>query len=433
MVLNQFGSIPHDLAMDNIKLMGEKVLPKLRPHLGRPVGGPLVAQAAGAQRQAPAAPSRCWRGARSRERALVERAAGRRSAAAPFETEVWEAGERRPAALPARRGRSAWDALPATPWPSSTAWSRRSTPASAARPAPSTCSRPADLIYYYLDLLDRLGAARPAAGRARARRHDRRRAGGRPAGSLHRAGADRADGPLATRTIRSRTSSPCRRSSWRRALPRPDSPAARAAAEAPTEGDAMIEYHLERAKSMATAAKYLWPIPNRGLAKRAAPRLGADADRLGRQRRIASPRYAEAFREQIKGSPVEIVEEAGRPAARRAASPPCRLSSSFLAGVRRLVEFALRDPRRPSGARGAVVAGSGEFRPPMVQVDRELLRHTPGRPPKVAILPTAAGQEVTVASWIRDGIAHFTRLGCEAYGVRAIDRAGCRGPGVCRR
>ena len=31
MVLNQFGSIPHDLAMDNIKLMGEQVLPKLRP------------------------------------------------------------------------------------------------------------------------------------------------------------------------------------------------------------------------------------------------------------------------------------------------------------------------------------------------------------------------------------------------------------------
>jgi hypothetical protein len=31
MVLNQFGSIPHALAMENIKLMGEKVLPKLRP------------------------------------------------------------------------------------------------------------------------------------------------------------------------------------------------------------------------------------------------------------------------------------------------------------------------------------------------------------------------------------------------------------------
>ncbi|MGE3271960.1 MAG: Type 1 glutamine amidotransferase-like domain-containing protein, partial [Chloroflexota bacterium] len=53
----------------------------------------------------------------------------------------------------------------------------------------------------------------------------------------------------------------------------------------------------------------------------------------------------------------------------------------------------------------------------------ELLRHTAGAPPKVAILPTAAGQE-NVTSWIRDGIAHFTALGCEAYGVRALDRAG---------
>ncbi|MCC7371523.1 MAG: Type 1 glutamine amidotransferase-like domain-containing protein [Chloroflexi bacterium] len=70
-----------------------------------------------------------------------------------------------------------------------------------------------------------------------------------------------------------------------------------------------------------------------------------------------------------------------------------------------------------------LLAGSGEFRPPMTAVDAELLRHTPGRPPKVAILPTAAGQE-DVSSWIRDGIAHFTALGCEAYGVRALDRPG---------
>jgi cyanophycinase len=71
-----------------------------------------------------------------------------------------------------------------------------------------------------------------------------------------------------------------------------------------------------------------------------------------------------------------------------------------------------------------LLAGSGEFRPPMVSVDAELLRHTPGAPPKVAILPTAAGLEVSVSSWIGDGIAHFTALGCEAYGVRATDRAG---------
>jgi pimeloyl-ACP methyl ester carboxylesterase len=89
------------------------------------------------------------------------------------------------------------------------------------------------------------------------------------------------------------------------------SPAAEAAARVPTEGDEMIEYHVERAKSLATAAKYLWPIPNRGLAKRvhriSAPTLIA----WGESDKIASPRYAEAFGRQITGSRVEIIAEAG--------------------------------------------------------------------------------------------------------------------------
>jgi cyanophycinase len=70
-----------------------------------------------------------------------------------------------------------------------------------------------------------------------------------------------------------------------------------------------------------------------------------------------------------------------------------------------------------------MLAGSGEFRQQMSAVDIELLRYTTGAPPKVAILPTAAGQE-NVSSWIRDGVAHFSALGCEAYGVRALDRQG---------
>jgi len=60
----------------------------------------------------------------------------------------------------------------------------------------------------------------------------------------------------------------------------------------------------------------------------------------------------------------------------------------------------------------------------MIPVDRELLRHTRGSPTKVAIVPTAAGLETSVASWIRDGVAQFGALGCEAYGVHAIDRSG---------
>jgi cyanophycinase len=81
----------------------------------------------------------------------------------------------------------------------------------------------------------------------------------------------------------------------------------------------------------------------------------------------------------------------------------------------------------PRGPGVLVLAGSGEFRPPMVAVDREVLRHTPGQPPKVAILPTAAGLE-DVTPWVRDGISHFSTLGCEVRGVRAVDRAGVEDP-----
>lgn len=48
----------------------------------------------------------------------------------------------------------------------------------------------------------------------------------------------------------------------------PESPAAKARAAVPPEDEGYLAFMLERAKSMATAAKYLWPIPNRGLARR---------------------------------------------------------------------------------------------------------------------------------------------------------------------
>lgn len=60
------------------------------------------------------------------------------------------------------------------------------------------------------------------------------------------------------------------------------------------------------------------------------------------------------------------------------------------------------------------LAGSGEFLPSMADVDRELLRLTPGN--QVAILPTAAGLE-DPAAWGRMGVAHFEGLGASAVHV----------------
>jgi cyanophycinase len=71
-----------------------------------------------------------------------------------------------------------------------------------------------------------------------------------------------------------------------------------------------------------------------------------------------------------------------------------------------------------------VLAGSGEFLPIMRAVDEVVLGHTPGSPPRVAIVPTASGQEGPVPlDWIARGVAHFTELGCDAYGVPILGRA----------
>jgi len=130
------------------------------------------------------------------------------------------------------------------------------------------------------------------------------------------------------------------------------SPAARAAAETPTEGDALIEFHLERAKSMATAAKYLWPIPNRGLAKRL-HRVAADTLIVwGERDRIASPRYAEAFQARIRDARVEIVRQAGHVPQEEQPATVAAVTSAFLASV------GANDSASRNGAR-AVLSPTG--------------------------------------------------------------------------
>ena len=90
-----------------------------------------------------------------------------------------------------------------------------------------------------------------------------------------------------------------------------DTPEAQAAAQAPEDNEAYVAFALERAKSLATAAKYLWPLPNRGLADRAhriaAPTLVLWGERDG----IAPPQYAQIFKALIPQSEVTIIERAG--------------------------------------------------------------------------------------------------------------------------
>jgi pimeloyl-ACP methyl ester carboxylesterase len=90
-----------------------------------------------------------------------------------------------------------------------------------------------------------------------------------------------------------------------------DSPAARATACQPPEGDALIEFQLEHARALASAAKYLWPLPNRGLDRRlhriSMPTLVIWGEHDG----VMSPRYGQALQAGISGSRLEILPRAG--------------------------------------------------------------------------------------------------------------------------
>jgi pimeloyl-ACP methyl ester carboxylesterase len=73
------------------------------------------------------------------------------------------------------------------------------------------------------------------------------------------------------------------------------------------EGQRVIEYYLERNRSMATAAKYLWPIPNRGLRRRihrvTTPTLVIWGERDG----FAPPAYAADFVAALPNARAEMV------------------------------------------------------------------------------------------------------------------------------
>jgi cyanophycinase len=73
------------------------------------------------------------------------------------------------------------------------------------------------------------------------------------------------------------------------------------------------------------------------------------------------------------------------------------------------------------------LVGSGEYLPVMEDIDTFLLANcgADGRTPKVACLPTAAGQEgdESVSRWMRMGEDHFKKLGAEARSLHVTNRA----------
>ncbi|CAG0933204.1 hypothetical protein TFLX_02965 [Thermoflexales bacterium] len=74
------------------------------------------------------------------------------------------------------------------------------------------------------------------------------------------------------------------------------------------------------------------------------------------------------------------------------------------------------------------LVGAGEFLDSMSAVDRQLLDRAAGS--QVVILPTASAPDGAGVPerWIKLGVDHFTRLGAQAAGLLALDRAACDDP-----
>ena len=100
----------------------------------------------------------------------------------------------------------------------------------------------------------------------------------------------------------------------------PESKAAVAVATAPEarmtevdpdteDGVETITYLVERAKSMSTAAKYLWPIPNRGLAKRLHRVRQPGLVIWGESDGIIPSVYGEHFVKHMRNSTIQIVRD----------------------------------------------------------------------------------------------------------------------------
>ena len=90
----------------------------------------------------------------------------------------------------------------------------------------------------------------------------------------------------------------------------PTQPGAKAISEAPDEQERFIAFMVDRAKSMATSAKYLWPIPNRGLDKRSHRISTPTLLVWGEADRIIPPSYAKAYQKLIPHAQIAMVPKA---------------------------------------------------------------------------------------------------------------------------
>jgi pimeloyl-ACP methyl ester carboxylesterase len=91
----------------------------------------------------------------------------------------------------------------------------------------------------------------------------------------------------------------------------PKSPLAQMFTAIPEDAERLAEMYVERTKRLTQASKFLWPLPDRGLKKRAW-RIAAPTLLLwGASDRLIPPVYAQEFSSRIKQARTQTIKEAG--------------------------------------------------------------------------------------------------------------------------
>jgi len=110
----------------------------------------------------------------------------------------------------------------------------------------------------------------------------------------------------------------------------PNSPRAQAMRKMPEDREQMAAMYVERVKRMTRAGKFLWPIPDRGLKKRAY-RISAPTLLLwGASDRLIPPVYAGVFKSHIRNSTEVLIPEAGHAIIHEQTQKFCAAVTKFL-------------------------------------------------------------------------------------------------------
>jgi pimeloyl-ACP methyl ester carboxylesterase len=91
----------------------------------------------------------------------------------------------------------------------------------------------------------------------------------------------------------------------------PGSPMAQMLTTIPSDMKALETMYVERVKRFAMASKFLWPIPDRGLGKRAYRIKSPTLLVWGDDDKLIAPAYAREFTSRIKGARLEMIKSAG--------------------------------------------------------------------------------------------------------------------------